>query len=83
MKPILENQWVHVSVVLDPASRVLRTYLDGAKIGEAANVTVNATQVVSQAEGAVNKLFIGRSQVDAEHDRRDVAAAAVHDAGCV
>ena len=65
-KPVLENQWVHVAVVLDPASRVLRTYIDGAKIGEAANVTVNGTQIVSQAEGAANKLFVGRSQVETE-----------------
>ncbi len=75
-KPVVENQWVHVAVVLDPASRVLRAYLDGAKVGEAANVTVNATQVVAAAEGAANRLFLGKSQVDTEptlHGRlRDV-----------
>ena len=65
-KPILENQWVHVAVVLDPAARVLRTYLDGAKLAEVADVTVNATQIINKAEGAANRLFIGRSQVDAE-----------------
>ena len=30
-KPLLENQWLHFAVVLDPASRVLTAYLDGAK----------------------------------------------------
>jgi DUF1680 family protein len=65
-RPILENQWVHVAVVLDPASRVLKTYLDGAKVGEAADVSVTATQIVSQAEGAANRLFVGRSQLDTD-----------------
>lgn len=31
-KPIVENQWVHVAVVLDPASRVLRTYWTAPKL---------------------------------------------------
>src|SRR5688572_26719275 len=74
--PVLENQWVHVAVVLDPASRVLTAYLDGARAGQATDVAVNATQIVSQTAGAPNRLFIGRSQDDAEptlHGRlRDV-----------
>ncbi len=64
-KPVLENQWVHVAVVLDPAARVLTTYLDGARIGQATNVGVNAAQVIRQASGAGNRLFIGRSNDDA------------------
>ena len=75
-KSVLENQWVHVAVVLDPARRVLAAYLDGAKAGEATGVAVNAAQIVSQAADAPNRLFIGRSQNDAEptlHGRlRDV-----------
>src|SRR5688572_7917526 len=47
-KPVLENQWLHVAVVLDPARRVLAAYLDGAKAGEATGVAVNAAQIVSQ-----------------------------------
>ena len=31
--PIVANRWMHVAVVLDPASRVLTTYLDGATSG--------------------------------------------------
>jgi uncharacterized protein len=56
--PIPENQWVQFAVVLDPASRVLTTYVDGAKVGQATGLTGNA---------AVNRaadLFIGRSQAD-------------------
>ena len=63
--PFLENQWVHVAVVLDPASRVLTTYLDGARAGQAADVAVNAAQIVHQTARAANRLFIGRSQDDA------------------
>jgi uncharacterized protein len=75
-RPVLENQWVHVAVVLDPASRVLTAYLDGARVGQATGVAVNATQIVNQTAGAPNRLFLGRSQADAEptlHGRlRDV-----------
>ena len=73
-KPIVENQWVHVAVVLDPASRVLTAYLDGAKVGEAANVAVNATQVVAAAERAANRLFLGKSQEDTDADAARAAA---------
>jgi len=73
-KPVLENQWVHVAVVLDPAERVLTTYLDGARIGQATDVGVEATQILRS--GAANRLFLGRSQQDADptlHGRlRDV-----------
>ena len=63
--PFVENRWVHLAVVLDPASRVLTTYLDGARAGQAADVTVNAAQIVNQTDRAANRLFIGRSQDDA------------------
>lgn len=65
-RPFLENQWVHLAVVLDPANRVLTTYLDGARAGQATGVDVNAAQIVHQTSGAANRLFIGRSQNDAE-----------------
>ena len=63
--PFLENRWVHLAVVLDPASRVLTTYLDGARAGQATDVAVNAAQIVHQTARAANRLFIGRSQDDA------------------
>jgi uncharacterized protein len=63
--PFAENRWVHLAVVLDPASRVLTTYLDGARVGQATDVTVNAAQIVNQTDRAANRLFIGRSQDDA------------------
>jgi DUF1680 family protein len=73
-KPLQENQWAHLAVVLDPAGKVLTTYVDGVKAEQVAGVTVNATQIVKA--GAPNRLFIGRSQNDGEptlHGRlRDV-----------
>ena len=68
--PFLENRWVHLAVVLDPATRRLTTYLDGARAGQAAEVAVNAAQIVNQAARDSNRLFIGRSQ--------DETAAAIH-----
>ncbi len=58
-KPLLENQWVHVAVVLDPAARVLTTYVDGARAGQASGVSVTATQLAPA--GAANGLLIGKS----------------------
>lgn len=55
------NQWMHVAVVLDPAARVLTTFVDGAKAGQIANVGVNASQLVGQGTSAANQLFLGRS----------------------
>ena len=65
-RPILENQWVHIAVVLDPARRVLTTYLDGARVGQATGVALNAMQIVDQASEASNRFFLGRSQNDGE-----------------
>ncbi|MEO5894828.1 MAG: beta-L-arabinofuranosidase domain-containing protein [Vicinamibacterales bacterium] len=55
-RAVPENQWVHVAVVVDPASRALTTYLDGDKVAQATGVPVTTTP---------NRLFIGRSQDDA------------------
>jgi DUF1680 family protein len=63
-KPVVENQWVHVAVVLDPANRVLTTYLDGSRVGQASDVGVNVAQLLGS--GTASRLFIGRSQDDAE-----------------
>ena len=75
-KPLLENQWLHIAVVLEPANRVLTTYIDGARVAQASDVDVNFTQIVNQTSRDANRLFIGRSQNDAEpslHGRlRDV-----------
>jgi DUF1680 family protein len=64
--PVPANQWVHLAVVLDPASRTLTSYLNGARVGQATNVTVNAAQVINQTSADANRLYIGRSQNDAD-----------------
>ncbi|HET9262498.1 MAG TPA: beta-L-arabinofuranosidase domain-containing protein [Vicinamibacterales bacterium] len=65
-KPLLENQWLHVAIVLDPAGRALTAYVDGARAGQASQVAVSATQIVHGTVPAANRLFIGRSQNDGE-----------------
>jgi DUF1680 family protein len=58
------NQWVHLAVVLDPAGHTLTSYLNGARAGQATNVTANAAQVIHQTSADANRLYIGRSQND-------------------
>jgi len=64
VKAVPVNQWVHLAVVLDPARRVLTTYVDGAKAGQAANVGVTALQLINQSSADANRLYVGRSQDD-------------------
>jgi DUF1680 family protein len=56
------NRWVHVAVVLDPARRLLITYLDGARAGQVADVAATAERLMNQASGDGNRLYLGRSQ---------------------
>ncbi|HEX5069679.1 MAG TPA: LamG-like jellyroll fold domain-containing protein, partial [Vicinamibacterales bacterium] len=62
-KPLVENQWVHFAVVLDPAARVLTAYIDGARAGQAADVDATPAQILPQASTG-NRLFLGRGQED-------------------
>lgn len=72
--PLIDHVWTHFAVVLDPASRVLTTYLDGVRAGQARNVDVTLAQFVSPA--ATTRLFLGRTHDDRQptlHGRlRDV-----------
>jgi hypothetical protein len=61
---VAENQWMHFAVVLEPASRTLTIYLDGARAARSDNVAVDATQVVNQTSSLANRFFLGRSQDD-------------------
>jgi DUF1680 family protein len=63
-KPIVENQWSHFAVVLDPAGRVLTTYVDGVRAGQATSVNATPAQLLPQAS-TTNRLFLGRAQDDA------------------
>ena len=73
-RPYPVNQWIHVAVVLDPARRVLTTYVDGARVGQAADVAATAAQLINQASGDANRLYIGRSQDAAAADAPGPAA---------
>jgi uncharacterized protein len=60
------NRWVHLAAVLDPASRTLTGYVNGAPVVRAANVEVSASQLFGSAAGDANRLYIGRGQSDTE-----------------
>lgn len=62
-KVVVENQWTHFAVVLDPASRVLTTYIDGVRAAQATDVAVTPDQLVPPSL-STNRLFIGRTQDD-------------------
>ena len=59
-KPLVENQWVHVAVVLDPARRVLTTYVDGAKAARRLDVALNG-----HADAPLRRPLAGRRRADA------------------
>ena len=60
--PVLENQWLHIAVVLDPARGALTTYVNGTRAGQATGVSVTAADILNQASAAANRLFVGRAQ---------------------
>jgi DUF1680 family protein len=62
-KAVVENQWIHFAVVLDPASRVLTTYVDGLRAGQATDVAATPSELVPQTS-TTNRLFLGRTQDD-------------------
>ncbi|GMV21387.1 MAG: hypothetical protein AMXMBFR57_13360 [Acidimicrobiia bacterium] len=63
-KTITENQWTHIAVVLDPAAKVLTTYVDGTRASQVTDVTVTPDQILP-ASLSTNRLFLGRTQDDA------------------
>ena len=62
-KAVVENQWTHFAVVLDPASHVLTAYIDGTRTGQVQDVNVTPAQIVPQGS-TTNRLFLGRAQDD-------------------
>ena len=60
---VVENQWTHFAVVLDRAARADDVHRRRAA-GQATNVTVTPAQIVPQAAGNSNRLFLGRAQDD-------------------
>ena len=58
---LVENRWSHFAVVFDVSRRVLTTYVDGAKAGEAADLTATLAQIVPEGS-STNRLFLGRAQ---------------------
>ncbi|WP_437921554.1 beta-L-arabinofuranosidase domain-containing protein [Sphingobacterium sp. LRF_L2] len=55
------NKWVHLAIVVDVASKSLRTYVDSKPVGEAKDITFELSQVLGQKSGEKNLFYIGRS----------------------
>jgi DUF1680 family protein len=72
---IVTNRWVHLAIVLDAAQRTLSTFMDGVRVGQATNVTLNLEHVLDQNAAPANHLYIGKSQYDTDSDLN----AMIHD----
>lgn len=59
--PLVENRWSHFAVVLDPGGRVLTTYVDGERVGQATEVNATLAQLIPEGV-APSRLFLGRAQ---------------------
>jgi DUF1680 family protein len=55
---VIENQWLHVAVVVDPARRTLTAYVDGSKAGHAPNLDITVGQLLPQGSTAT-RLVLG------------------------
>ena len=58
------HRWVHLAVVLDAARHTLGLYLDGARVGQAANLPLNLEQVLDRDDARRNRLLLGKSHDD-------------------
>jgi DUF1680 family protein len=61
ISPAIETgKWVHLAIVMDVASKLLTTYVDGKPVGEAKNISLEATGLFTQQSGG-KVLYIGKS----------------------
>lgn len=61
--PIVENQWLHFAAVLDPGSRVLTSYIDGIRTGQATGIDATVDDLLPRNPTSI-RLFLGRAQED-------------------
>jgi uncharacterized protein len=60
------NRWAHVAVVLDPARHTLSLYLDGARVGQATNLSLNLDPLLDRDDARRNQLYLGKSHYDTD-----------------
>ncbi|MHB9008046.1 MAG: beta-L-arabinofuranosidase domain-containing protein [Limisphaerales bacterium] len=60
------NQWVHLAVVLDAARPALSLYLDGARVGQSTNLTLNLEPLLDRDDARSNRLYLGKSHYDTD-----------------
>ena len=58
---IKQNMWVHLSIVFDAPSKMLKTYIDGRPVGEPKSISTELLAIFGQQSGSNMKLFIGKS----------------------
>lgn len=55
------NRWNHIAVVINVPEKTLIAYLNGVKVSEVKNVTVDLKQLFGNETGDTSKLYLGRS----------------------
>ena len=60
------NRWVHLAVVLDAPHRTLSIYVDGARVGQTTNLTMNLESLLDSEDARRNQLYLGKSHYDTD-----------------
>ena len=60
------NRWVHLAVVLDAPRHSLNLFLDGARVGQSTNLTLNLEQLLDRDDARHNQLYLGKSHYDTD-----------------
>lgn len=60
------NQWVHLAVVLDAAHHTLSLYLDGARVSQATQLTLNLEALLDRDDARRIRMLIGKSSYDTD-----------------
>ena len=55
------NQWVHLAIVINPASQTLSTYINGGLVNEIENIDVTLDDLFDKESDKKNILYIGKS----------------------
>lgn len=74
--PAIElNKWVHISIVIDVASKYMITYVDSKPVAQTKNIPLELTAVFGERSEEKRLLYIGRSLLPGEPG----LAAMIHD----
>ena len=60
------NRWAHLAVALDAAQHTLNLYLDGARVGQTTNLTLNLESLLDPNDARRSQLYLGKSHYDTD-----------------